>query len=393
MVRGRGSDIILSPGRPTRPRRGFFGWLLFILGRRKREGLFLTVGPYQVGIIVWDGAVIDVFSEATQTLPEGEVQTYVASTAPFKLTFRLKGPGKSSNQYDIVLDPPLLTSDGRYVTGRVDLTVSVMAQGSILTSVIPETADRLLQLLGLSGDVVTKSDVAKMIKGELSPKLLALDLGEYTGDELQGNRELLGEISGALTGEVGSAINRFGIQLDDFQMNWASQPRETGPIERPEPYSRPSRRESRSSVPAKSTPKQTRTENPRLGQGNRSSQTRRPSASKRTTSKSTVHTSVMQQLEDSGLFDDGEPQPSTGTVSFQVKGKYAARIYVTKTEQEFHIRDSALRNNRFPNNQKLYDFVRRRKHGMEHGEGNSAYAFKLSREHIAEVIELIRSGL
>ena len=337
--------------------------------------------------------MLDVFSEGTQTLPEGEVQTYVASTAPFKLTFRLKVPGKSSNQYDIVLDPPLLTSDGKYVTGRIDLTVSVITQGSRLTSVIPEKADRLLQLMGLSGDVVTKSDVARIIKGELSPKVLALDLGEYTADELQGNRELLGEISGALKRGVDSAIDRFGIQLDDFQMNWAPQPQETAPIEQPEPDSRPSRRESRSSAPAKSTPKQTRTQNPRLGQGSRPSQTRRPSASKRTTSKSTVHMSVKQQLRESGLFDKGKLQHSTGTVSFQVTGRSGATIYVLKNEQDIHIRDNALKNNKFPNSRKLYDLVRKRALGTVRGEKDPNHAFKLSREHIAEVIEVIRPGL
>ena len=335
---------------------------------------------------------MDIFSEGTQTLPEGEVQTYVASTAPFKLTFRLKVPGKSSNQYDIVLDPPLLTSDGKYVTGRIDLTVSVITQGSRLTSVIPEKADRLLQLMGLSGDVVTKSDVARIIKGELSPEVLALDLGEYTADELQGNRELLGEISGALKRGVDSAIDRFGIQLDDFQMNWAPQPQETAPIEQPEPDSRPSRRESRSSAPAKSTPKQTRSQNPRLGQGSRPSQTRRPSASKRSTSKSTVGISVMQRIRDSGLFDEIPPQKN-GTVRFPVRGRSGASIYVLGKEREIHIMDGPLRNNRFPNNRKLYDFVRSRAHGTAHGEGNSAYAFRLTGEHIAEVIEVIRSGL
>ena len=222
MVRDNRDDIILSPGQPTRPGSGCFP---FRIGKRRREQPFLTAGPYQVGIIIWDGAVLDIFSEGTQMLPEGDVQTYVASTAPFMLTFRLKGQGKSSNQYDIVLDPPLLTSDGKHVTGRIDLTVSVIAQGSRLTSVMPETADRLLQLLGLSGDVVTKSDVARMIKGELSPKLSALDFSGHTADELRGDRELLQDISGVLRMEVASAIDRFGLQLDDFQTNWALSPK------------------------------------------------------------------------------------------------------------------------------------------------------------------------
>ena len=103
--------------------------------------------------------------------------------------------------------------------------------------------------------------------------------------------------------------------------------------------------------------------------------------------------SVKQQLRESGVFNDGKLQSSNGTVSFQVKGRYAATIYVPGNEQEVHIMDSALRNSRFPNNAKLYDLVRRNKHSMTRDKGNSAYAFRLSRQHIAEVIEVIRSGL
>ena len=341
--------------------------------------------------------MLDIFSEGTQMLPEGDVQTYVASMAPFKLTFRLKGQGKSSNQYDIVLDPPLLTSDGKHVTGRIDLTVSVIAQGSRVTSVIPESADRLLQLLGLSGDVVTKSDVAKMIKGELSPKLLALDLRGYTADELRNNQEPLREISNSLKTELASATDRFGLQLDDFHINWAPSPQEVLSTKQPErdsPLQDPqSRLGSRSSAPVKSTPKQTRTQDPKSRRGSRPSQTRRQSVSKRTTNKSAVGTSVVQQLEDSGLFDDGKLQESTGTVSYQVTGRKGATIYVTKSEREIHIFDRAFRNNNFPNNRKFYDFVRRHKHGMSRSEDDPNRAFKLKTEYIAEVIDLIRSGL
>ena len=340
--------------------------------------------------------MLDIFSEDTQTLPEGEVQTYVASTAPFKLTFRLREPGKSPNQYNIVLDPPLLTSDGHHVTGRIDLTVSVIAQGSRLTSVMPERADRLLQLLGLSGDVVTKSDVARLIKGELSPKLLGLDLGGYTTDELRSNRELPQVISGPLKAELASAIDSFGLQLDGFQMNLAPPPQKTSPIKQLERDSRlqdpKSGRESRSQAPAKSTPKQARIQDPKSRQGSGPSQTRRRSVSKRQTSRSTAHMSVKQQLRESGLFDDGKLQPSNGTVSFQVTGRKGATIYVTKSEREIQIFDRAFTNNNFPNNRKLHDFVRRHKHGMAR-EDNPNRAFKLKGEHIAEVIEVIRSGL
>ena len=40
----------------------------------------------------------------------------------------------------------------------------------------------------------------------------------------------------------------------------------------------------------------------------------------------------MQQLRNSGLFDEGKPQEN-GSVHFQVKGKYGATIYVTKQRE------------------------------------------------------------
>ncbi len=497
MVSGSPDDIILSPGKPTRPRMGFFRWLLSAFGMSKREPWSLTVGPYQVGIVIWDGAVMDIFSEGTQKLPEGDVQTFVATTAPVKFTHGIRGTGESSNEFDIVLDPPPLTSDGQHATGRIDLTVSVMAQGSRFASVIPEKADRLLQLLGLSGDVVKNSDVARMIKGELSPRLLALDLRGYSADDLRNNQERVRDISNSLKTELTSALDRFGLQLDDFYINWTPQhPQKASSTKRSARDSRPERPKTRKEGWSSSTRRQPVSErktnktvmqrldesglfnngvwqetkhykvsfqvkgrrgasvfvthdeseflisnralkdgkfpdsetlrdfllshahgtvrgkakisaehieafidlirsglqeNPKSRQAIRSSPTRRQPASRRATRKTTVDTSIKQQLEGSGLFDDGNLQKN-GSVSYQVTGAYAATIYVTKNEREIHIRNGALQKNRFQN-QKLYDFVRSRAHGTAHGKGNSAYAFRLGREHVAKVIELIRSGL
>ena len=353
----------------------------------KREPWSLTVGPYQVGIIIWDGSVLDIFSEGTQTLPEGDVQTYVVTTAPVKFTYMIKGPGKSSNENDIVLDPPPLTSDGQHATGRIDLTVSVMAQGSRFASVIPEKADRLLQLLGLSGDVVTKSDIARLIKGELSPKLLALDLRGYTAEELRNNQEPLRDISSLLKTELASAIDRFGLQLDDFYINWAPQPQGAASIQQPEP-DRPldedpkSRRESRSQAPAKSTPKQMRSQGSQSRRRSRSSPVREP-VSKRKTIKT-----VMQRLDESGLFNNGVWQETKHyKVSFQVKGRRGASVFVTHDESEFLIGKRAMKDDKFPNSEDLYEFVLSHAHGTVRGKA------RLSGEHIEAVIELLRSGL
>ena len=134
-------------------------------------------------------------------------------------------------------------------------------------------------------------------------------------------------------------------------------------------------------------------ENSKSGRASRSSPTRRQPVGKRTTSKSTAHMSPKQQLEASGLFDEGKLQQSTGTVSFQVTGRMGATIYVTKSQSEVQIFDRAFRKNNFPNNRKLYAFVLGHKHGMVRAEDNPNRTYKLKGEHIEAVIELIRSGL
>ena len=105
--------------------------------------------------------------------------------------------------------------------------------------------------------------------------------------------------------------------------------------------------------------------------------------------------SARHQLRDSGFFTELPPQ-SNGSVCFQVTENgetlYGASIYVVGNESEFHIRVGALEKDRFPNNQRLYDFVRRNAHGTAHGEENSAYAYRLASEHLGVVTEIIRAG-
>ena len=230
MRRQRDDNVILSPGKPSRPKRG---WFPFGSKKNDREPDTLTVGPYQVGIVIWDGTVLDVFSGSTQPLPKGEVQTYVASTAPFNLAFWLRVPWESIEPNDLVLDPPLVTADGEHVTGRIDLNFSVTTKGVDGTLVTSgdssEGAHRLLQLLGLYGEIITKSDVSDMIKSEMLPKLLALDLNEYKADELRNNMSLLREFTRSLETELSQSIDRFGLQLLDFHLNWDIRDRQQQP--------------------------------------------------------------------------------------------------------------------------------------------------------------------
>lgn len=112
MNEGMRESAILWEGKPD---AGFFG-----------GGGSLTVQPFQIGIVIRDGEVVDVFESGKRNLPRrGEVRTYVASTTPFNLTFELKDPfGASAQGRGAVLDQLVLTEDREVVTGSIDLTLS-----------------------------------------------------------------------------------------------------------------------------------------------------------------------------------------------------------------------------------------------------------------------------
>ena len=203
----RPGEVILAPGRPRRR----FPWL------RRR----LTLEPYQVGIVIRDGRVAEVFSEGARRLPRGEVRTHVASTAPFNLVFWLKDPGDPSEPGEgVALDQPVLTSDSQLVTGRIDLTLSV----------VPDDAERLLQLPRPSG-VITPADVGDAIRAELLAKVLALDIHRHTAGELRGNREIFSGIGASLETELASTIERYGLNLDNFYPSWGLTHEEREEIE------------------------------------------------------------------------------------------------------------------------------------------------------------------
>ncbi len=190
-------DPILRPGEPRRA---------FPFARPS-----LTVGPYQAAIVIRDGQVVDVFSQGKKKLPGGDVRTHVVSTAPFSLTFWLKDPGDPAEpSQGIALEQPVLTADDQPVTGRIDLTLSV----------IPGEAERLLQLLGPSRRSITSHDVARAIETELLAKVLALDIHNHTASDLRGNRDLLIGIRDSLQTELTSTLQQYGLRLDNFAVAW-----------------------------------------------------------------------------------------------------------------------------------------------------------------------------
>ena len=174
----------------------------------------LTVWPNEVGIVMRDGKVEDIFSEGKRKLPwRGEVRTYVVHTKPFDLTFWLKDPEDLKEPDEgVVLDQdlPVLTADGEVVTGRIGLTLSVVSSYE----------ESLLQLLRSGRRFITERDVSDKIEPELLAKVLALDIHKYTAAELRGNREASGGIQESVSIEPAVTIRRYGLRLDNFMVMW-----------------------------------------------------------------------------------------------------------------------------------------------------------------------------
>jgi len=203
MNEGVREDAILWEGKPE-------GRWVF-LGVPINRGS-LTVMTFQIGIVIRNGEVVDVFSEGKRKLPRfGKVRTYVASTAPFNLTFWLMDPEDPNEPEEGVgLNQPVLTADNQLVTGRIDLTLRATRKN----------VEYLLQLLRLGRGGVTRRDVSRAIEGELLAKVLALDIRKYTSEELRGNRDLFAEMYESVKIELSSTIRRYGLHLDNFYPNW-----------------------------------------------------------------------------------------------------------------------------------------------------------------------------
>ena len=177
---------------------------------------------HEVGIIMRNGKITDVFSEDQRSVRKGmfrrdQVRTFIASTASFRLAFWLKDPDDPSEPGEgIALDQPVLTADGQLVTGWIGMTFSV----------IPERVYLLLQLLG-SRSAVRTSDVADAVKGDLLAKVLAMDVHRRTADDLRGNRDLFRGIYSSLETELLPAtIAGYGLRLDNFHVHWGLTPEE-----------------------------------------------------------------------------------------------------------------------------------------------------------------------
>ena len=179
------------------------------------KGGLVTAWPNQIAIIIRDGKVVDVFTEDTRSVRPGilsrsKVQAFIAYATPFSLTFRLEDEYRIfDGEDDIPLDGIVLTADGHSVTAQIGMTFSVDRL----------KADLLLRL-SPTGRPVSKYDIGTAIKGELMAKVLALDIRNYTAEELRGNETLLRSLYQSLRRELDSTLSNYGLRLDNFYANW-----------------------------------------------------------------------------------------------------------------------------------------------------------------------------
>ena len=146
------------------------------------------------------------FTERKRKLPKGDVRTYVASTAPFTLSFWLRDPSDLSPPSEgVALDLPVATVDGELVTGRIDLTLQV-------------NEDNVHSLLPLSGPRggVGKEEVAQAVKGDVQAAL-SLGLQGKTFGDLRGNAE---GIRVDLRNKFAASVRRYGLWLRDLNVTW-----------------------------------------------------------------------------------------------------------------------------------------------------------------------------
>ena len=189
----------------------------------------VTAGPFEFGIIVADGEISHVFTEGYRTVPKGgilgigrriDARAYIAYTSPFDLAFRLQDPNDRSLFNGVILDRPVLTSDGQIVPASMVLTLGV-------------TRDRVENLLQLIGQHrrITNIHIASRLKHEILGKVLALNLNCYTASELRGNQNLLKQMDRDLQIQLDSTIAGYGLRLTNFHMSWGLTVEESERIE------------------------------------------------------------------------------------------------------------------------------------------------------------------
>ena len=102
--------------------------------------------------------------------------------------------------------------------------------------------------------------------------------------------------------------------------------------------------------------------------------------------------SIKERLSVSGIIEKTRVQRSNQTMTFTVQ--QGASIYVQKNDLDFEILHRALRNGKFPNSDRLLDYVKANCLKTIRHPDDPAHAYRLRGDaHIDAVVETIRQGM
>ena len=101
--------------------------------------------------------------------------------------------------------------------------------------------------------------------------------------------------------------------------------------------------------------------------------------------------SIKERLSKSGIIEETSVQRSTKTTTFRVQ--QGASIYVQKNDLDFDILEGALRNGKFPNSDRLLDYVKANLWKTMRHPDSPMHAYRLRGVHIDAVVEIIRQGM
>jgi len=192
-------------------------------------GKKVTVGPYELVVIMRNGEVTEIFEEGQiKTLGVRdslkrlggfgpELSVMVVDTSPFILTYWLDNPDvKRHREVEDSFDIPVLTKDSKQISAQVNLTF-------IVSSDKPHLLMRMMH----GSESITKNEIGNYIGDEFLAKSLSREVSKYNSSDLRGNDDLLQQIWNQADMQLDSTLKSYGLNLENIYINWGLVPEET----------------------------------------------------------------------------------------------------------------------------------------------------------------------
>ena len=193
------------------------------IGKDDRNGFRQRVqaNADEIVIVRKNGQVTDVYSEDSKPTKSSGVEVFKVTKTRFNIVFWLGDEDTlATNNKNFTFGLPVLSKDGQIIPARINLWLEVDEN----------LAENTLLLLR-GQDSLNRYDIANEIREDLLGKVLALELNQYTFDELRGNKDLLEELGKSIQREITTSISQFGLRVQDYSINWGLTLAERAAIE------------------------------------------------------------------------------------------------------------------------------------------------------------------